>query len=69
MLTGQNGYCFNLSTVDGLAVLKQTSCSPKAFVTKGLKTHLTIFKDFRKDITFATAAHFKSFINSLLNLI
>jgi predicted N-acyltransferase len=65
MLTGQNGYCFSdhLSTVDGLAVLKQAAVALKLlFLTKGLKTHLTIFKDFsEKDITFATAAHFKRF--------
>jgi hypothetical protein len=50
----------HLSTVDGLAVLKQTAVALKLFfLTKGLKTHLTILKIFRKDITFAAAAHFK----------
>ncbi|MBC5839929.1 GNAT family N-acetyltransferase [Flavobacterium sp. F-380] len=65
MLTGQNGYCFSnqLSTAEGLHILKQAAVALKhLFIAKGLKTHLTIFKDFSEnEITFATATNFKRF--------
>lgn len=65
MLTGQNGYCFSeqLSAVDGLAILKQAAIAlKKLFLAKGLKTHLTIFKDFSEnEITFATTSNFNRF--------
>lgn len=49
MLTGQNSYCFNtkLPVKEGLIVLEKVSRELKQiFIQKGLKTHLTIFKDF-----------------------
>jgi hypothetical protein len=60
----------HLSTVDGLAVLKQTAVAFKAFIfSKGLKTHL-IFKDFSKRNNVCYCSSFqRDFINSLLNLI
>jgi predicted N-acyltransferase len=65
MLTGQNGYCFNnqLSKADGLSVLILAAKSlKKIFLVKGLKTHLTIFKDFSEtEITHASPNDFRSF--------
>jgi hypothetical protein len=65
MLTGQNGYCFSdqLSTGDGLPILKEAAVALKhLFLAKGLKTHLTIFKDFSEnEITFATETNFRRF--------
>jgi predicted N-acyltransferase len=65
MLTGQNGYCFDkqLQTSIGLSVLKKATLAlKKIFLEKGLKTHLTIFKDFSEsEIAHATTADFKSF--------
>lgn len=57
MLTGQNAYCFNekLPPSEGLLLLnKATKELQKQFLEKGLKTHLTIFKDFSA----ADAQHF-----------
>lgn len=65
MLTGQNGYCFSheLPTTDGLSILKQAAKALKQlFLLKGIKTHLTIFKDFsEKEITNVTGTNFKTF--------
>lgn len=65
MLTGQNGYCFNdkISTVEGLLILKKAAIALRQlFLAKGLKTHLTIFKDFsEKEIINATRANFKTY--------
>ena len=49
MLTGQNSYCFDekLPITEGLILLEKASEELKSiFNLKGLKTHLTIFKDF-----------------------
>ena len=65
MLTGQNGYCFTneLSTADGLSILRLAAKSlRKIFLAKGLKTHLTIFKDFSEtEIAHASPDDFRSF--------
>lgn len=65
MLTGQNGYCFTaeLPTNIGLQVLQNAAAAlQKIFLTKGLTTHLTIFKDFSEsEIKYAATASFKSF--------
>jgi hypothetical protein len=65
MLTGQNGYCFNdkIATVEGLLILKKAAIALRQlFLAKGLKTHLTIFKDFsEKEITNASRANFKTY--------
>ena len=49
MLTGQNGHLFSpkLPTTEGLLLLKKASDALQhKFDKKGIKTHLTIFKDF-----------------------
>lgn len=49
MLTGQNGHLFSpkLPTTEGLLLLKKASDAlQQKFNKKGIKTHLTIFKDF-----------------------
>ena len=65
MLTGQNGYCFSheLPTTDGLSILKHAAKALKQlFLLKGIKTHLTIFKDFsEKEITNVAGTNFKTF--------
>lgn len=65
MLTGQNGYCFDkeLPTAAGLDVLQSAAVAlKKMFLEKGLKTHLTIFKDFSEnEIKHAATANFNSF--------
>jgi predicted N-acyltransferase len=65
MLTGQNGYCFDtqLPTTKGLIVLQKAALAlKKIFQKKGLKTHLTIFKDFSEsEIAYAETADFMSF--------
>lgn len=49
MLTGQNGHLFSakLPATEGLLLLKKaTDALQQKFNKKGIKTHLTIFKDF-----------------------
>lgn len=58
MLTGQNGYCFSklLPIPDGILLLNKVANElKKEFNKKGVKIHLTIFKDF----TSSEAQHFK----------
>jgi predicted N-acyltransferase len=59
MLTGQNAYCFNdtLRPTDGLLLLNKAANELKSqFLKKGIKTHLTVFKDFST----SEAEHFKT---------
>lgn len=52
MLTGQNAFEFDksLSYSDGLKLLKKASVEiQKKFNLKGIKTHITVFKDFEKE--------------------
>jgi hypothetical protein len=65
MLTGQNGYYFseNIPTSEGLILLNQAAIALRhLFIKKGLKTHLTIFKDFLEtDIQYFNIPEFKSY--------
>ena len=65
MLTGENGYCFatQIPIAAGLNVLREAAIAlKKIFLEKGLKTHLTIFKDFSAtEIQHTATEDFKSF--------
>lgn len=65
MLTGQNGYCFDkkLPHSEGLLLLNKASNELKdEFHKKGMKVHLTIFKDFSEsEIQRYNLPEFKSY--------
>ncbi|WP_369752492.1 GNAT family N-acetyltransferase [Flavobacterium sp. WC2409] len=67
MLTGQNSYCFNekLPVTEGLILLEKASEElKKIFKKKGLKIHLTIFKDFaNQEIQNFKIPEYNSFFN------
>ena len=67
MLTGQNSYCFNekLRITEGLILLEKVSEElKKIFRQKGLKIHLTIFKDFaNQEIQNFKIPEYNSFFN------
>lgn len=67
MLTGQNSYCFNekLPVTEGLILLEKASEElKKIFKQKGLKIHLTIFKDFtNQEIKNFKIPDYNSFFN------
>ncbi len=65
MLTGQNGHCFSqeLPVKEGVLLLKKAADKlHEIFTNEGIKTHLTIFKDFsHSEIQNFKLAEFKSF--------
>lgn len=65
MLTGQNAFEFdkNLSYADGLKLLKKASVEiQKKFRLKGIRTHITVFKDFEKeDVSHFETSGFEDF--------
>lgn len=65
MLTGQNGYCFSelLPISEGFSLLKQAAdMLVQLFIKKGLKTQLTIFKDYSEnEVAFLKNDNFNSF--------
>jgi hypothetical protein len=64
MLTGQNGTVLTRNPNDQRNCFTESSTSFKKNISekKGLKTHLTIFKDFSEsEIAYAETADFMSF--------